>query len=42
MPDKKKPGYLVAAFDCRCPRCREGKLFKNKISISLKKKYGNE
>ena len=37
MPDKKKRGYLVAAFDCRCPRCREGKLFKNRISISLKK-----
>src|SRR5258708_7268274 len=37
MPNKKKPGYLISTFACRCPRCREGKLFKNNISISLNK-----
>ena len=37
--EKKKPkrGYLASVFSCRCPRCREGKLFKNPVSISLKK-----
>lgn len=30
-------GYLATVFGCRCPRCREGKLFANKISINLKK-----
>jgi uncharacterized protein (DUF983 family) len=33
----KKRGYLSSTLSCRCPRCREGKLFKNGISISLKK-----
>jgi uncharacterized protein (DUF983 family) len=37
MPGKKKRSYLVSSLSCRCPRCREGKLFKNNISISLKK-----
>lgn len=37
MPNKKKRSYLISTLDCRCPRCREGKLFKNKASISLKK-----
>ena len=37
MPFKKKRSYLISALSCRCPRCREGKLFKNNISISLKK-----
>jgi len=37
MPNKKKRGYLSSVLSCRCPRCREGKLFKNKVSISLKK-----
>jgi uncharacterized protein (DUF983 family) len=37
MPPKKKRSYLISTLSCRCPRCREGKLFKNKISISLKK-----
>jgi uncharacterized protein (DUF983 family) len=37
MPGKKKRSYLTSALSCRCPRCREGKLFKNNISISLKK-----
>ncbi len=29
--------YIATVLGCRCPRCREGKLFKNPISISLKK-----
>jgi uncharacterized protein (DUF983 family) len=37
MPQRKNRSYLLAALNCRCPRCREGKLFKNKVSISLKK-----
>ena len=37
--EKQKPkrGYLSSVLSCRCPRCREGKLFKNPVSISLKK-----
>ena len=34
---KPKRGYLASVLGCRCPRCREGKLFKNPVSISLKK-----
>jgi uncharacterized protein (DUF983 family) len=36
---EEKPGtsYLASVFSCRCPRCREGKLFKKPVSISLKK-----
>lgn len=30
-------GYLATAFGCWCPRCREGKLFKNPLSIGLKR-----
>ncbi len=37
MPGRKKRGYLTSTLGCRCPRCREGRLFKNKVSISLKK-----
>jgi uncharacterized protein (DUF983 family) len=37
MPVKKKRSYVFSTLSCRCPRCREGKLFKNNISISLKK-----
>lgn len=35
----KKPrrGYFTSAVNCRCPRCREGKLFVNGTSISMKK-----
>ena len=33
----KYRGYLSATLGCRCPRCREGKLFQNPLSISLKK-----
>jgi len=37
--EKRKPkrGYITSVLSCRCPRCREGKLFKNPVSISLKK-----
>ena len=34
---KPKRGYLASVLSCRCPRCREGKLFQNPVSISLKK-----
>lgn len=30
-------GYLASALTCRCPRCREGKLFKNPVTLSFKK-----
>ena len=30
-------GYFASVISCRCPRCREGKLFQNPLSISLKK-----
>ncbi len=30
-------GYLASATGCRCPRCREGKLFLHPVSISMKK-----
>jgi len=37
MMEKKNRGYFASVVSCRCPRCREGKLFKNKLSISPKK-----
>jgi uncharacterized protein (DUF983 family) len=38
MPETKaKRGYLTATLGCRCPRCRDGKLFKHPVSINLKK-----
>ena len=38
MPEKKvSRGYLGSVLSCRCPRCREGKLFQCPLSISLKK-----
>jgi uncharacterized protein (DUF983 family) len=35
---ERKPsrGYLSSSLGCRCPRCREGKLFKHPLSIRLK------
>jgi uncharacterized protein (DUF983 family) len=30
-------GYLTTVFSCRCPRCREGKLFKHSLSLLLKR-----
>lgn len=29
--------YLSSVIGCRCPRCREGKLFEHPVSINLKK-----
>jgi len=38
MPEKKAHrGYVSSVLSCRCPRCREGKLFQNPLGISLKK-----
>ena len=38
MSEKKAHrGYFATVLNCRCPRCRDGKLFQNPISISLKK-----
>jgi uncharacterized protein (DUF983 family) len=38
MSDKRmNRGYLASSLGCRCPRCREGKLFQQPMSISLKK-----
>ncbi|MBI5371849.1 MAG: DUF983 domain-containing protein [Sphingobacteriales bacterium] len=38
MSDKKvHRGYLASSLNCRCPRCREGKLFKHPLNISFKK-----
>jgi hypothetical protein len=34
---KVSRGYLATVLTCRCPRCREGKLFQNPVSIGLKK-----
>lgn len=30
-------GYLTTIFGCRCPRCREGKLFKHRLSLHMKR-----
>lgn len=35
--DVNSRGYLSSTLGCRCPRCREGKLFKYPVSIRLKK-----
>ena len=35
--ERKSRGYLSSALRCRCPRCREGKLFQYPVSINLKK-----
>lgn len=38
MAEKKvSRGYISSAISCRCPRCREGKLFQHPVSISMKK-----
>jgi uncharacterized protein (DUF983 family) len=38
MPEKKvNRGYFASVLSCRCPRCREGKLFQNPVSISITK-----
>jgi uncharacterized protein (DUF983 family) len=35
--NKTNRGYFSTVFSCRCPRCREGKLFEHSTSISYKK-----
>lgn len=35
--NKVNRGYLSSTVGCRCPRCREGKLFQYPVSISFKK-----
>jgi uncharacterized protein (DUF983 family) len=38
MNEKRKSrGYLSASLGCRCPRCREGKLFQHPLSINFTK-----
>jgi uncharacterized protein (DUF983 family) len=38
MSEKKvNRGYLSSTLGCHCPRCREGKLFKNSTTISFKR-----
>jgi uncharacterized protein (DUF983 family) len=37
MPQKNKRSYTASTILCRCPRCREGKLFLNPVSIRLRK-----
>ena len=35
--ENPRRAYLASVLGCHCPRCREGKLFKNPVSINLKK-----
>jgi hypothetical protein len=35
--NKPHRGYLASVLTCRCPRCREGKLFKFPFSFNFKK-----
>ncbi len=38
MTEKKvSRGYLSSTIGCRCPRCREGKLFRHPVTINFKK-----
>ncbi len=32
----KRRSYLSSSVGCRCPRCREGKLFKHPVSLKFK------
>ena len=34
---KPRRGYFATVFSCRCPRCRAGKLFKNPVSVNIRK-----
>ena len=34
---RKSSGYLASTFGCRCPRCREGKLFTHPVTPNFKK-----
>jgi len=35
--EKGRRSYLLSVLGCRCPRCREGKLFQYGVSANLKK-----
>ena len=35
--DHPHRGYLTTVFSCRCPRCREGKLFKHRPTFNFKR-----
>jgi hypothetical protein len=35
MNNKKPIGYLLNVFKLQCPRCRQGKIFKNKLSLGI-------
>ena len=38
MVEKKvSRGYVASVVSCRCPRCREGKLFQHSLTINFKK-----
>ena len=38
MAEKKvSRGYTASVVSCRCPRCREGKLFQHSLTINFKK-----
>ncbi|HUR66661.1 MAG TPA: hypothetical protein VMZ03_09960 [Chitinophagaceae bacterium] len=34
---RRHRGYLSSSLGCRCPRCREGKLFKNPVTFRFKR-----
>lgn len=35
--EAKSRGYVSTVIGCRCPRCREGKLFQHPLSVRLNK-----
>ena len=35
--EKASRGYLSSVLSCRCPRCREGKLFQHPTTVNFKK-----
>ncbi|TMI77930.1 MAG: DUF983 domain-containing protein [Bacteroidetes bacterium] len=37
MTTERHRSYLSSTLGCRCPRCREGKLFKHPVSINMTK-----
>src|SRR5215475_14450234 len=37
MTNHRHRGYLASTLGCRCPRCRDGKLFKHSVSANMKK-----
>ena len=34
---RKSRGYFTATLGCRCPRCREGKLFRHPVTFRFRK-----